>query len=64
MKERSMDRKILISMIREELPLLSEEEQLEIAEILSNYIHLLDEGRIEEADNFILDNHKKLAKII
>lgn len=64
MKKNLVANELLISAIKEELPQLSEKEQLKIAEILSKYIPLLDEGRIEEAYKLIRNNHKQLAKMI
>lgn len=64
MKKTSIPKELLISVIREELPQLSQEQQHKIAEILSDYVLLLHEGQIEEADRFVQENYKHLVKII
>jgi DNA repair exonuclease SbcCD ATPase subunit len=66
MRKTSRSKKLLISVISEELPHLSQKQQQKIAEILSEYIFLLDRGSIEEADKFILSlrlkNYRKFKE--
>lgn len=64
MKENSGSQELLMLAIGERLPKLSEKERLEITKILSDYIDLLDKGKIEEAGSLIQKNLKQLAKII
>lgn len=64
MRKTSRSKKLLISVISEEVPHLSQKQQQKIAEILSEYIFLLDRGSIEEADKFIQKNYVQLVKII
>lgn len=61
---KTISKKLLIPIIREELPQLSQKQQQKIVEILSDYIFLLDKGQIEEADRFIQNNYEHLVNIL
>lgn len=61
---KTVSKKFLIPIIREELPQLSKKQQQKIVEILSEYILLLDKGQIEKADRFIQDNYEHLVNAI
>ena len=54
----------LVAVVTSELAKLTMADQLEVARILSEYIHLLDEGKIEAASNLIQSNYSSLVKII
>jgi hypothetical protein len=64
MTDRNKLSELLLSVIGQELPLLSKDEQNKIAEMLSQYIRLLGEGKIEEVEAFIRKNYDLLVKTL
>lgn len=64
MTSRSKNNEFLISVVEAELANLNKEEQMEISRILSEYIQLLDEEKIEAAADLIRSNYGLLVKII
>ena len=55
---------LLLPIILQEFPLLEREEQVKLAEIISEYISLLDGGRIDESEDFLRKNHDLLVKLL
>ena len=57
-------KQLLISILEKELPDLTKENKHKITEIFLDYISLLNDGKIEKANEFIRQNRDQLEMLI
>jgi len=57
-------KRLLISILEKEIPDLTKEHKHKITEILLDYISLLNDGKIEKANELIRQNRDKLEMLV
>lgn len=57
-------KRLIVSILEKEIPDLTEEHKPKITEILLDYISLLNEGKIEKANELIRKNRDQLEMLV
>ena len=64
MNKQTNSKNVLLSIINDEYPGLTENEGRALAEIVSKYLELLEESRIEEVVDYLYANYDILVKLL
>jgi len=64
MKRPTDGRDVLLEVISEEYPNLTQDEKLVLVKTVSKYFGLLEKSKIEEVANFVYDNYDTLVKLL
>jgi hypothetical protein len=64
MKRPTDGRDVLLEVISEEYPNLTQDEKLVLVKVVSKYFGLLEKSKIEEVANFVYDNYDTLVKLL